>query len=109
MSDHLRSKRTNRGLRRASVLGWMHLTRFNNHVAQSATLQLSAWGLSNAQFDVLTHVGAAEGSLQIDLAGRLLVTQGNVTQLLDKLEERGLIRRVREGRAKRLYLTPAGR
>jgi DNA-binding MarR family transcriptional regulator len=87
----------------------MHLTRFNNHVAQSATLQLSAWGLSSAQFDVLTHVGAAEGSLQVDLAGRLLVTQGNITQLLDKLEERGLIRRVREGRAKRLYLTPAGR
>jgi DNA-binding MarR family transcriptional regulator len=39
----------------------------------------------------------------------LFVTQGNVTQLLDKMEARELIRRVPEGRVKRLYLTPAGR
>jgi DNA-binding MarR family transcriptional regulator len=38
-----------------------------------------------------------------------LVTQGNITQLLDKMEARALIRRIPEGRTKRLYLTSTGR
>jgi DNA-binding MarR family transcriptional regulator len=37
------------------------------------------------------------------------VTQGAVTQLLDKLERRGLIRRCPDGRLKRLVLTEEGR
>jgi DNA-binding MarR family transcriptional regulator len=96
-------------LRRPSVLGWLHLLRISHRVLQSAAGQLGSWELSNAQFDVLTQIGAAEGISQLDLAQRLFVTQGNVTQLLDKMEARSLIRRVPEGRTKRLYLTPAGR
>lgn len=96
-------------LRRPSVLAWLHLSRISNRVVQAATVQLGEWNLTTAQFDILSHIGAAEGILQVNLAQRLLVTQGNVTQLLDKMEEHGLIRRVREGRANRLYLTPAGR
>lgn len=70
---------------------------------------MSASNLTTAQFDILSHIGAAEGILQVKLARSLLVTQGNITQLLDKMEERGLIRRIREGRANRLYLTASGR
>jgi MarR family transcriptional regulator, 2-MHQ and catechol-resistance regulon repressor len=71
--------------------------------------QLRGWGLNNAQFDVLAHVGAAEGIMQQELADSLLVTKGNVAQLLDRVEERGLILRWREGRANRLFLTDEGR
>jgi MarR family transcriptional regulator, 2-MHQ and catechol-resistance regulon repressor len=71
--------------------------------------QLKGWGLSGAQFDVLAHVGASEGMTQQELADSLLVTKGNVCQLLDKLEGRGLISRRQEGRANRLFLTEAGR
>ena len=39
----------------------------------------------------------------------MLVTKGNVTQLLDGLEQDGLIERRRDGRAKRIYLTDRGR
>ena len=109
MNEQLQTPKRNTGLRRWPVLGWLHLIRISHRVLQSAALQLGSWGLSNAQFDVLAHIGVAQGISQLDLAQRLLVTQGNVTQLLDKMEARGLIRRIPEGRTKRLYLTSAGR
>jgi DNA-binding MarR family transcriptional regulator len=71
--------------------------------------QLKRWGLNNAQFDVLAHVGANEGVVQQELADSLLVTKGNVAQLLDKMQKRGLIERRPEGRTNRLFLTEAGR
>ncbi len=71
--------------------------------------QLRTHGLSLAQFDVIAQVGSAEGLTQRDLAGKLVVTEGNITQLLDKMEERGLVSRDAEGRCNRLWLTKAGR
>jgi DNA-binding MarR family transcriptional regulator len=71
--------------------------------------QLKGWDLSLGQFDVLAHVGAAEGISQQELADSLLVTKGNVCQLLDKMEGRGLILRRQEGRTNRLFLTEEGR
>ena len=70
---------------------------------------LKGWGLSVAQFDVLARVGAEEGIKQQEVADSLLVTKGNVCQLLDKMEGRGLISRHREGRINRLFLTAEGR
>jgi DNA-binding MarR family transcriptional regulator len=70
---------------------------------------VKGWGLSVAQFDVLAHVGAFEGMTQQELADSLLVTKGNVCQLVDKLEGRGLIFRRQQGRTNRLFLTDAGR
>ena len=46
---------------------------------------------------------------QQELADSLLVTKGNVTQILARMEERGLILRRREGRTNRLFLTDEGR
>ena len=65
--------------------------------------------LTPAQFDVLAQVGVAEGLTQQELAAALLVTKGNVTQLLDRMEHCGLIRRQQVGRSNRVYLTEAGR
>lgn len=65
-------------------------------------------GLSMAQFDVLAHVGAAPGLTQQELADSLLVTKGNVCQLLDRMQRTDLIERRQEGRANRLFLTPRG-
>ena len=108
MNSKSPDRKRNTGLRRPTVLGWLHLLRISQRVLQSAAPQLSGYGLSNAQFDVLSQIGAAEGISQLELARRLFVTQGNITQLLDKMEARGLIQRRPEGRTKRLYLTPAG-
>ncbi|HEY8291604.1 MAG TPA: MarR family transcriptional regulator, partial [Thermomicrobiales bacterium] len=44
-----------------------------------------------------------------ELANRLLVTKGNISQLLDKMERRGLVTRCPEGRANALSLTAEGK
>lgn len=97
------------GLRRPAVLGWLRLMRVYQKVDRASSEHLRAWDLSVAQFDVLAHVGASEGMTQQELADSLLVTKGNVCQLLDKMEARGWILRRREGRNNRLFLTEAGR
>lgn len=109
--NSLRGEQVSRGgsLRRPSVLGWLRLLRVGSKVERDLNEQMRLFGLNNAQFDVLAHVGAAEGITQRELADSLLVTKGNVAQLLDRVEERGLILRRREGRTNRLFLTDEGR
>lgn len=92
-----------------SLLTWLRLARIYQKVDHASAERLRAWDLSVAQFDTLAQIRAAEGLMQQELADRLLVTKGNISQLLDRLATRGLIRRQQEGRASRLYLTDAGR
>jgi DNA-binding MarR family transcriptional regulator len=96
-------------LRRPSVLAWLRLLRVLQKVERDLAGQLKLWGLNNAQFDVLAHVGADEGITQQELADSLLVTKGNVAQLLDRMEKRGMIERRPQGRINRLFLTNEGR
>jgi len=98
-----------RGVRRAPVLGWLQLARLYQKIGRASAAHLRQWDLSVAQFDVLAHVGASEGLIQQELADGLLVTKGNVCQLLDKMDRRGLIVRRPEGRTNRVFLTSAGR
>lgn len=97
------------GLRRPSVLAWLRMVRFSKRTEHAANEHLRDWGLSLGQFDVLATVGAAEGLMQQELADRLVVTKGNVCQLLDRLEREGVVERRQEGRANRLWLTDRGR
>ena len=97
------------GLRRHSVLAWLRMWRVVQKVERAAAEHLRAHGLNYAQFDVLAHVGAAEGSRQKELGESLLVTKGNVSHLVGQMERRGLVSRRREGRTNRLYLTEEGR
>ena len=89
--------------------GWLRLMRVYQKLDRASGEHVKGWGLSVAQFDVLAHVGAFEGMTQQELADSLLVTKGNVCQLVDKLEGRGLIFRRQQGRTNRLFLTDAGR
>jgi DNA-binding MarR family transcriptional regulator len=77
-------------------------------VERKATEHLRTHGLSYAQFDVVAHVGAAPGITQQALARALLVTKGNVCQLLDRLEAAGWLERRQEGRSNRVFLTEQG-
>jgi len=85
------------------------MNRVVSRTHRAAAEQLRARGVTNAQFDVIAQVGAGDGMTQNELAGRLLVTQGNVCQLLVGLENKGLVERRRAGRSNRLYLTADGR
>ena len=94
--------------RSIAVPAWLRLARVFQRVDRASVDLLRRWDLSVAQFDVLVQVGLREGLTQQQLADQLLVTKGNVCQLLDRMEERGLLERRQEGRANRLYLTDKG-
>lgn len=109
MSNEEAQPRYRRSLRRPGLLAWLHMLRITRRDQRAAARHLADWDLSYAQFDAIAQIGAQEGISQHELAERLLVTQGNITQLLDKLGRRGLVRRCPEGRTNRLALTPEGR
>jgi DNA-binding MarR family transcriptional regulator len=91
-----------------SVLAWLRLARVFQKIDRISEVHLRAWDLNVAQFDVLAQVGSAKGITQQELANRLLVTKGNISQLLDRLERRGFIMRSQEGRTNMLFLTEVG-
>jgi DNA-binding MarR family transcriptional regulator len=97
------------GVRQAGVLAWLRLVRVFSKLEQASQVQLRGCELSGAQFDVLAQVGVRDGCTQQELADALLVTKGNVTQLLDRMEAAGLLARCPEGRIKRVRLTDEGR
>ncbi|HVP17843.1 MAG TPA: MarR family transcriptional regulator [Spirochaetia bacterium] len=94
---------------RRAVAAWLRLARFVNSQGHLLGALLRDHKLSEAQFDVIAQIGVSEGLTQKELADRLVVTQGNVTQLLQKLERQGLVERPPSGRCNRLRLTAAGR
>lgn len=95
--------------RSIAIPAWLRLVRVFQKVDHASVELLRQWDLSVAQFDVLVQVGNTEGMTQQQLADRLLVTKGNVCQLLDRMEQRQLLVRQQEGRANRIYLTEAGK
>ena len=92
-----------------AVLGWLRLARIYQRIDRASADLMRRWDLSVAQFDVLNKLGLHEGITQQELADRLLVTKGNISQLIARMERRGLIRRRQAGRAMRLHLTEDGR
>jgi DNA-binding MarR family transcriptional regulator len=95
--------------RTPGLVAWLRLARVFQKAQRAQAHQLRCWRLSPAQFDVLAHVGASEGLTQQRLADALLVTKGNVCQILDKMERDGLLVRRPSGRVNHVYLTEAGR
>jgi MarR family transcriptional regulator, organic hydroperoxide resistance regulator len=73
---------------------------------------LKPTGLSIPQFDVLSTLTEEEGLSQSDLAARLYVTKGNVSGLIDRLVDAGLVERrnaTGDRRSNAVFLTPLGR
>jgi DNA-binding MarR family transcriptional regulator len=95
-------------LRQPAVLAWLRLARVFQKIDTHSERFFRTHGLNTAQFDVLAHIGAASGITQQELADALLVTKGNVSQLLGKMEQDGLIARRQEGRTNCLSLTERG-
>ncbi len=98
-----------RQIRRPGLLAWLRLVRVFQKVERTSSGSLRCRQLSGAQLDVLAKIGSAEGISQQELADALLVTKGNVCQLLDKMEATGLLERRPDGRVNRLFLTDQGR
>ncbi|WP_347940458.1 MarR family transcriptional regulator [Peribacillus simplex] len=88
---------------------WFRITRIYNQSIRESNQHLKKWNLSAAQFDILVQVGSYERLSQQELANKLFVTKGNITQLLRKMEELGLIKREQEWKTKYLSLTEEGK
>ena len=91
------------------VVAWLRLARVYHKIDRRTAETMRRHGISVSRFDVLNHAGAVEGRTQQQIADALLVTKGNITQLVDAMEADGLLVRRRDGRTKRIFLTTAGR
>ena len=68
-------------------------------------------GLTPPQFDIVATLGNTPGMTFKQLGQRTLITKGTLTGVVDRLEERGLVRRVAsdcDGRSTIVQLTKAG-
>lgn len=98
-----------RGTLDLPTLTWVRLMRVYQKIHARTARSFKCWNLSVSRFDVLNHAGVKEGRTQQELADALLVTKGNVVQLLDGMEAEGLLYRRRSGRTNHIYLTDRGR
>jgi MarR family 2-MHQ and catechol resistance regulon transcriptional repressor len=91
---------------------YVKLLRASRAVLARVEPRLAATGLTVTQFGVLEAI-LHKGPLgQRELSRKVLTSPGNMTDLVDKLEARGLVHRIRQKadrRAVRVELTEAGR
>lgn len=91
---------------------WVALARCYSTYARAVACKVHEYGLTMPQFGVLEalhHLGPLSLG---ELADKLLVTGGNVTYVMDRLEEQGMVYRERSGEDRRVIqakLTPKGK
>jgi MarR family transcriptional regulator, organic hydroperoxide resistance regulator len=91
---------------------WFRLIRLEARMQAAVGERLREIGLSIPQCDVLTTLTEKQGVSQQELATRLYVTKGNISGLIDRLAEAGLVERrsiASDRRQHAIYLTEAGR
>jgi len=82
-----------------------------NSISQAADRRFEALGLTNAQWKPLLKLHAGRATTVAEVARECLADAGAMTRLLDRLEAKGLIKRVRstvDRRVVNLELTPEG-
>ncbi len=96
----------------AAVRAYVKLLRASHAVQMRVEKLLAEAGLTPTQLGVLEAI-LHKGALSQRVLGRLVLTSaGNMTDVVDKLERRGLVHRARsptDRRAVQVELTPAGR
>lgn len=91
---------------------WIALARCYSTYSRAVALKIQEYGLTTPQFGILEalhHLGPLSLG---ELADKLLVTGGNVTYVMDRLEEMGLVYRERSSDDRRVIqakLSPEGR
>lgn len=85
-----------------------HLIRIVHLVGQGGAQELREHGLTPAQYQLMLLVDRKPGSAQQEWTAALGVTKGNISQLVTRLEDAGLMDRDRRGATTRLVLTERG-
>ncbi|MFG2595732.1 MarR family winged helix-turn-helix transcriptional regulator [Streptomyces sp. NPDC048462] len=102
------------GEERLALAFSQHVVRLQTLFEQTIAPALAAQGLTPAELDVLAalrSVGAPHQLRPKELAARLLLTTGGLSNVLRRLEVRGLVSRIpdpSDGRSHNVRLTPAG-
>ncbi len=79
---------------RDALLTWLDLLRTSNHIKKNVEAKLRAeFGQSLSRFDVLSSLerGNRDGIRSGELSRQMVVTEGNITQLMSKLIRDGLV------------------
>lgn len=96
-----------------AVLG--RISRLESHAARAIAEELTRFDLARGEFDVLATLRRSGPPHRLNpkaLSGRLMLSSGAMTNRLDQLEKRGLIRRTPDPDDRRgllIELTAAGR
>ncbi len=96
----------------AALDAYVKLLRAGRAVLARVEPRLAAAGFTPTQFGVLEAILHKGPLSQRELSRKVLTSAGNMTDLIDKLEARGLVSRTRQTsdrRAVRVELTAAGR
>ncbi|MCA1585946.1 MAG: MarR family transcriptional regulator [Acidobacteria bacterium] len=103
------------GRTRESVRTHLRIARCYNLLMREARQRVaSRWTLTLPQFDVLAELARADsaGFTFVELSRLLLVTSGNLTGIVDRLEQQRLVKRRPDGKDRRVIrvaLTDRGR
>jgi DNA-binding MarR family transcriptional regulator len=98
----------------AAVTAWVRLVKASRQVLGAVEVDLKKAGLPPlGWYDALLELRRAEAPLRpIELEGRLLLAQHNVSRLIDRLAAAGYVERQpceEDGRGHVIALTPGGR
>ena len=97
--------------RKLPVLNSAHLTalnlfKANNLLSRAITKHLSEFGLTISQHSVLAFLraNARQGLALSELGEMLSLSSPNITNVVDRLEEKGWVRRTEHGRDRRIKI-----
>ena len=95
-----------------AMRAWVRFLRLNQRITRVAARVMRDTGVSVPQFDLLSTLSEREGATQQEIAERLYVTKGNISGLIDRMAEAGLVERralPNDRRSHALYMTDLGR
>ncbi|MFH1681304.1 MAG: MarR family transcriptional regulator [Candidatus Eisenbacteria bacterium] len=98
--------------RKVATETWERLSQCYQMTQKRARDALRDTGLTQPQFLVLTQIAEEEGIPLTRIGENMLVTGGNITGIVDRLEREGLVKRKRDGKDRRIiraFFTPKGK
>jgi MarR family 2-MHQ and catechol resistance regulon transcriptional repressor len=98
--------------RKVTTETWERLSQCYQLTQKRAREALKGTGLTQPQFLVLTQISEEEGIPLTKIGENMLVTGGNITGIVDRLEREGLVKRKRDGEDRRIiraFFTPKGK